>query len=266
MSEFSAARPKGDAWGVEDSIEKAMEEFMETGRTPIIPCLIGLGIKRVKTDAGPDGPEHTAVVFIARINALTTITRLRAAQAMLIEEVSARRGEGTMLPFDVKKGIDDMFAGVNLEDVEREELDAKEADEDGRLTENDRLRKHLVAVHKLDDHGLAWDGTDADVNREHERLHETPEDGAPAHDAEWLGWTRLDLETAEADGDGETPDDDAGHGDSPQFEPDADGFTDGSHGGSPHESSDESQVDPDAVPDSPAELFNDGTNGKDTQK
>jgi hypothetical protein len=203
-SKFSSEVPKGDAWGVEDAIADAVDEFMKTGVSPMIPSISILDIKEVKI---LPGGAKVAVVRVRRLEALTTLKAIREAQRMLLKEWENRRGEGAVLPFEEKEIIEAAFGHLNVELIEQDEAEAKE-DED--MSEPDRLRKHMTSVHNhRPDEVSGWD--DLDVRRTHHDEHQPDaQPGMPAHDEDWWAWRRVDLEAAEADPDNDTgdPDDD----------------------------------------------------------
>lgn len=208
-SEFSAQVPKGDAWGVEHAIANAVSEFEATGRSPIIACIALIGIKGVKLTPGDDGPTRTPIVYIRRIEALTTDEAIRNGQKLVMKAMEDRRGKGTMLPFDEAEIIRQAFGGVDLETVEREEQDARELAEDEAMDDPQRLRRHLVNVHKHPAEEVE-ELEYIDVRTLHDSDHKAdPADGMPPHDADWWEWRRVAIEAAEADADGEAAEDDA---------------------------------------------------------
>jgi len=264
MSKFSAEVPKGDGWGIEEVVQEIVAEVIAGEKSRLVPVMGVIDVKEVKID--PESGNHIAVVRVRRLEAITSVERARKAQKMILEQVAERRGEGTMLPFEEKDILDRAFGGTGdngvsvgtqLQDDEEAAIDA-ETDEDGRL------RRHLVAVHDFDPSIITdEETTTADAERAHDAEHaKDPADRTwPDHEPESRMWRRVDLadmlgdaeEPAESETDQADPDADEdaeGHGfplsgeDNPlipefQAEPDADGMTDGSHGGSPHESDDE---------------------------
>lgn len=207
-AQFSSEVPKGDAWGVENAVHVAALEFEETGRSPMVPCIAVIGIKTVKLLPGDDGPTRVPVVQIKRIESLTTTEAIRAGQKLILQALKERSGSSTapMLPFEEKQILDMAFGGLDIDLIEQDEREAKE---DESMDDPQRLRRHLVAVHKhtADEiEGLEW----TDVRTLHDSDHDRPEsDGLLPHDREWWAWRRVDLEAAEseADGAGSLPDD-----------------------------------------------------------
>jgi hypothetical protein len=241
MSKFSAQKPKGDAWGIEDVISSMTERILNGEKSPIVPFMGMFDIKEIKVD--PETGDHEAVIRIRRMESITTIERIRKAQSMLLEQVAERRGEGTVLPFEeadiIARAFGGQPVGVTLQDDEEKSIDEG-------LTENDRLRRHLMAVHEFASNVLDSGVESAQVERWHEEEHaKDPADSTfPEHDVDSRMWRRVDL--AEADQPNEvTPEELAAE------EPDADGNVDGSRAGSPNESTDPDQ----AASDVPEAVF-----------
>lgn len=205
-SKFSSEVPKGDAWGVENAVADAMAEFEKTGRSPIIACVALIGIKKITLESGDDGPNRIAVINLRRIEALTTDRAIRNGQKLVMQALEDRRGTGTMLPFEEQEILRMAFGGLSVADVEQEEQDKRESEEDERMDDPQRLRRHLVSVHghaTIEVEGLEW----ADVRALHDSDHERdPADGMPPHDPEWWEWRRVMVEAAESDAPATDPD------------------------------------------------------------
>lgn len=203
-SEFSSERPKGDAWGIEDAVAQAVAEFMKTGRSPLIPAVVILGIKTVKVSAGDDGPVRVPVVAIKRIDALQDPEDLRKVQKLVIKAIAERnQGKGVeMLPFDEKEVITQAFRGVDATQLEQ---DDRELAEDQALTDLDRLRRHMVSVH-LHDQAEIDQFEVADVRSMHHADHDLGRAVMMPHDEEWWEWRRIVLaeRAAELHGQGVT--------------------------------------------------------------
>jgi hypothetical protein len=220
-TKFSSKVPKGEGWGVEDSVRSAADQFEHTGASPLIPCIAIIGIDKVVTENGEEGPVRTAVVKLVRIEALTTPKAIREAQKLILRAVQARNqttGQ-PMLPFEEDEILRMAFGGVDVDKIEQDE---REEIEDQNLTDLDRLRRHLVAVHGKDQTEIdRMEVTDVrelhDV--EHNRLDDPDTDvEVIQHDRENWSWRRVEVAemvdvaaaVAEdgADGDGvEVPDD-----------------------------------------------------------
>jgi hypothetical protein len=206
-SQFSSEVPKGDAWGVEHALDQAAREFEETGHSPMIPCIAVLGVKEVKLIQGDDGPARKIVAKLFRVNALTTPQAIRDGQKLILRALGDQQGRGDsppILPFETKDVLEMAFGSLNVKEIEQDE---REAMEDQNMDDPQRLRRHLVAVHKMtpdEVEGMEW----VDVQTRHKSDHDRPaEDGLPPHDVESWIWRRVDLEAAEAESDG-TPDGD----------------------------------------------------------
>lgn len=210
MSRLSSKKPKDDgAWGIEESIANAAEVVLSGGKSPLIAVIGFIDIKELKID--PVTQLHEAIIQIRRVTAITTPERAREAQTMILKEVAAMRGEGTMLPFD-EKDILERALGTEMtgKTVGEQLQDDEEAKIDADLDEPGRLRRHLVAVHDFDPNVIFDEEATsvADVNRTHDEEHaKDPADRAwPDHDPESTMWRRVDL--ADILADAEEPADD----------------------------------------------------------
>lgn len=231
MPAFSAEVPKGDAWGIEQAIADAVRRINAGEKSPLIPVMAMIDIKTIKLD--PETHSQTAIVRVRRITGLTSIENVRAAHRIAMEEAARLAGEGAVLPFEVKTMIDEAFSGIDVKTIEQDENE-KQADE--AMTDNDRLRRHMVVVHGYDaNDALIIDKPDNVVALQHEEEHKQAEDDEmepvdfPAHDVESLAWRRVDVADLLADSE------------EPETEIEV-----------------TLPADPDAVPDSPASLFDDG--------
>lgn len=226
-SKFSAEVPKGDAWGVEQAVAAAAAEFQMTGRSPMIPVVGVIGIKEIKLSSGDDGPTSIPVVKVFRIESLTTAKAIREGQKLILRALQDRaQGTGAeMLPFEEAEVLKMAFGDVDIDKIEQDE---REQIEDENISELDRLRRHLVAVHGHDQAEI--DGLETvDVRQMHDAEHdviEADEDSGvvPAHDREWWAWRRVEVAEAELNADddveGSTVPDDARSltGDDPEGE------------------------------------------------
>jgi hypothetical protein len=210
--ELSSTRPKDDAWGVRRAVEEAAAELLKTGHSPHIPAIAILKVKLLKTQPGEDGPVHVPVVELVSLEALNGEKARQRAHLLILEESQKRLSpDGTgqqTLPFELKQMIDEAFGGRDPETVF---TDRQQADEDADLSDVDRCRKHLIAVHGYDQATVdTWEV--ADVWRTHDNDHDALDaargrgednvDGTPVHERDWHGWTRVDLAAAEAESDG----------------------------------------------------------------
>lgn len=197
-------KPKDDGWGIEEAVADAAEKVRAGEKSPMIPIIGAVDIKELKID--PATGEHTAIVQIRRINAITSVERARAAQTMILQEVAAMRGEGAMLPFEEKDIIERAFGGMTGKTVGDQLQDDEEATIDAETDDDGGLRRHLIAVHAFDPNVVFDEETStADVERSHDEEHaKDPADRTwPDHDPESRIWRRVDL--ADMLGDAEEP-------------------------------------------------------------
>jgi hypothetical protein len=195
MSEYrvklAAALPKTDANGLDYTI---VAELAEAGLAqhhvaPRVAILV-YDLKKAEVDA--DGVA-TAVLRIRRIEPVLTNDGRRAVEGLLDTEYSNRTGNALM-PHELAQLSKDAFA-----DLPRtpEEIDEREAREQDLMSPTDELRRHLTVVHGAEGaHLLTAEGAD----EQHRSDHDGNRLGEAAHDAEWTGWTRADLEIAAAEG------------------------------------------------------------------
>lgn len=197
MSKFSAEIPKGDGWGVESAVAEIVDKVLAGGKSPLIPCIAIIDVKAVAID--PESGNKTATVRVRRLEALTTAATIRDAQRMLMREWELRKGDA-ILPFDDKQIIDQAFSDIDLEAAERDAQDEREKLEDEGLAEYDRLRRHLVTVHKHD--SVLMDSLeDTEARIQHDSDHNQYDAdgvGLPEHERDWWAWRRVDIEAAES--------------------------------------------------------------------
>lgn len=199
MSEYkvklAAALPKADANGFDDySIVGPLATSGITGRSiqPRVALLI-YDVKKVEVD--PDGVT-TVHLRQRRVQPVLTDGGRRLAEQMLADEYANQTGQA-MLPYDLSALSKSAFA-----DLPRsiEEIDKTEADEQDQMSPTDELRRHLERVHGTQDaHLLTAEAAEA----QHEADHDGDVLGPLAHEPDWMGWTRADLEAAEFEADGE---------------------------------------------------------------
>jgi hypothetical protein len=211
VAKLTTSKPKDpDMWGIEQVCAKAGRQFMATGHSDPIPVVAVMSVKKVETEADDELPVHTAVMEFRRLEAVTDPELKRVARAVIDRQAVMRRGVTGVLPFEERNLLDDALGRVFTADDARQERDEFESKVDAELTENDRLRRHLHVVHKFDA-VEAFDAGIDDVQRWHDSEHNGPVPfgggDVGKHAEDWQGWTRLDLETAEADTDGDEPDD-----------------------------------------------------------
>jgi hypothetical protein len=192
MSKFSAEKPKGDAWGIEDVVAEMTEKILAGEKSPIIPIIGMIDIKKITVD--PETGDHEAVVRIRRMESITTLERVRKAQTLMLEQVAERRGEGTILPFEEADIIARAFGGKPVGDTLQ---DDQEREIDADLDDQGRMLRHIVSVHDYDAAVLALQDPDvvAAALHWHDDQHAVdPDDRTlPDHDPESDVWRRVDL-------------------------------------------------------------------------
>jgi hypothetical protein len=191
-AQFSAEVPKGDGWAVGGAVDDAARELVKTGHSPLIPCIAVIDVKEVKVS---EGGSRVPVVRLRRLEALDDDDTIREGHR-LVMRAWQKRHAGRVMPHEVKEIIDEAFAGVDVDGLAVEEQDEREAAEDEALTDMERLRRHMKALHNLD---VDPDDPDHEVTRQHDADHDRDaSDGLPEHDREWWAWRRVDLEAGEA--------------------------------------------------------------------
>lgn len=189
---LSNTAPKDDMLAVDEAVRKTIKDHKVTGRGEMFACIAIYRIKDVDVQGvedGHEGPVDVVTLVQKRLEAITDPHLLRLLYEVLTHQVTLRRGIATLPGFEETEQFEEAFAGM-----------APAADED-KLTEDDQLRAHVIAVHRWDPDGLAA-GPIAAVRAEHANQHNAADmaiNGVPAHDVSWLGYSRDDLEVAEAD-------------------------------------------------------------------
>jgi hypothetical protein len=201
MSEYkvklAAALPKMDANGLDYTITAELAEagLAQHHVAPRVAILV-YDLKKAEVDA--DGVA-TAVLRIRRVEPVQTNDGRRAVEGLLESEFSHRTGSPTV-PYELAVLSRDAFA-----DLPRtpEEIDEKEAREQDMMSPTDELRAHLRVVHGTEDaHLLTAEGADEQHRADHDGALLM---GSAAHEADWIGWTRADLELAAAESLDESP-------------------------------------------------------------
>lgn len=193
MSEYkvklASKLPKGELNGFDYTI---ISELAEAGlamrsTSPRVAILVyGLN----KSEGDPANGTATAVLGVLRVEPVLTNAGRRAVEELLVSEFSHRTG-AAILPFEAVALSKAAFA-----DLPRtvEEIDEREAREQDLMSPTDELRRHLAVVHGVGDaHLLTAEGAD----EKHRADHDGDVLGPLAHEANWIGWTRADLEAAE---------------------------------------------------------------------
>jgi hypothetical protein len=156
---------------------------------PHVAVLI-LDVKKVEVD--PETGARTAVLGIRRVQPVRTNAGRKAVESVLFDEYSI--DNGPVMPHDVAA-----VTAAAFTDLPRSlaEVDEREAREQDQMTDADELRRHLARVHQRDE---ALTMTEQEAIERHRADHagdELPEHLRHAED--WLGWTRADIEAAEAE-------------------------------------------------------------------
>lgn len=193
MSEYkvtlAGALPKGDANGFDDyTISKPLFRSRADGteERPRVALII-YGIRNA--DHGKDG-INTVKIETLRAEPILTDTGRRLAEQMLADEYAARTGRA-MLPYELTALSKSAFADLPRS---TEEIDEKESREQDMMSPTDELRRHLERVHGTEEAHLL---TAEAAEEKHRADHDGDVLGPLAHDVEWTGWTRADLEAAE---------------------------------------------------------------------
>lgn len=194
---LAGALPKGAPNGFADPV--LAEELARTvvEARSFQPRIAVIVYDAKSATVGTDG-EVTVTVRVRRLQPVDSMTNRRAVEQVLLSEYREQTG-AHVLPFDVEGVTKAAFVDLPKTD---EEIDALEADEQDHMSPSDELRRHLERVHGIPEaHLLTPEAADAKHAAEHDG--DMPE--ALAHDREWLGWTRADLEAAMSENDGFDP-------------------------------------------------------------
>lgn len=198
---MAAALPKGKANGLTEMARQLVREMVELDRSDVRPALVLFSVKEVKVASG----SSTPVVQIIRFEPLTDVGHQMTAERMLVEEYRKRTGKGVM-EYDLTAAMEAAF--MSARDAAAQ--DEREEAERESMSPADEMRRHLERIHGVDN---ARGFTDQEAADRHARDHDNDGvglDETNRHEADWIGWTRLDVEVATAD-DGRSddePDDD----------------------------------------------------------
>lgn len=185
--------PKGEANGVADyALAEAMYQNQIEHRSQ--PPRVALVVYKVReAKAGKDNVD-TVTLEVSRIEPVNTVEGRRLAEQMLDDEYAARTGQAIM-PFELAQLSKSAFADLPRTVAQ---IDEKEARERDLMSPTDELRKHLERVHGAPDaHLLTAEAADSKHGADHRTEMFTT--GPLAHEEDWHGWTRADLELAEID-------------------------------------------------------------------
>lgn len=202
MSEYriklAGALPKegNNGW---DEASMAMELAEAVADGHVVPPRVAVVLYDVKgVNIGTDGIV-TVTVRVRRVQPVAITDNLKAIESILVGEFKAQTGTAIQ-PFEVEQ-----ITKAAFRDLPKsvEEIDAQEAEEQDTLSPTDELRRHLERVHGI---GEALNFTAEEAEAKHETQHAGELPLPLAHDPEWFGWTRAEIEAQEAESDGE-PDD-----------------------------------------------------------
>jgi hypothetical protein len=204
---LTAALPKGDGNGWDHALlaEKLGRPRTERRAEQPHVALIVYGVRTV--DLGKDG-IITSVLELARVQPVQSEEGRRLAEQMLADEYAYQNG-GAMLPYELAS-----LSKAAFVDLPRtaSAIDEEELAEQDTMSPTDELRRHLERGHgRADAAGM----TALEAEHRHEADHAGDLPEMLAHEPDWIGWTRADIEAATSETDGEEPDDDAGRGDLP---------------------------------------------------
>jgi hypothetical protein len=195
MSEYKvkllAALPKGDGNGFDDYtlVGQLVGDRREGHGSPPRVALLVYGTKDVIL--GKDGVD-TARLEVLRVEPVHTEPGRRLAEQMLADEFAARTGQA-MLPYDLAALSKAAFADLPRSVAEIDEGEERERDS---MSPTDELRRHLERVHGAESAHLF---TAEEAEAVHRADHDGDVLGPLAHDRDWFGWTRADLEAAESE-------------------------------------------------------------------
>jgi hypothetical protein len=228
---LAGALPKGEGNGFDQyALAEALFRSRAENRAeqPRV-ALIVYGIRNA--DHGKDGINTTKIETLIAEPVGTEAGR-RLVEQLLTDEYAARTGQA-MMPYELAALLKATFADLPRTAAEIDETEAREQD---LMSPTDELRKHLERVHGVEKAHLL---TAEEADSRHQADHEGLQLGPLAHEEDWIGWTRADLEAAEFEADdrpadtedravaalgsargdvqewsvADPPDDDAGHGD-----------------------------------------------------
>jgi hypothetical protein len=187
--------PKGDANGVADYTlaESLFQNQIEHRSQPPRVALVIYGVREAK--AGKDNVD-SVVLEVRRFEPVSTVEGRRLAEQMLDDEYAARTGQA-IPPHDLAQLSKSAFADLPRTTAQ---IDEKETRERDLMSPTDELRKHLERVHGTPEaHLLTAEAADSVHGADHRKEMFTT--GPLAHEEDWIGWTRADLELAEIDAD-----------------------------------------------------------------
>jgi len=202
---LAAALPKEEgANGLDDAFLAQELVDATTENRKIRPRVAVLIWDVQSADVSTNG-KSVAKVRVRRWQNVTTVDGRRAVEGLLRDEYVSEHGDH--IPFDLNA-----LSKVAFGDLPREtdEIDQQEEAERDRMTPADELRRHLERVHGVEGVDALTDG---EVEAQHAKDHEGEMLGILAHDVEWIGWTRADLEEATADSDDDNGDEVTGEPD-----------------------------------------------------
>ena len=140
--------------------------------------------------------DHVVTVRVLRVQPVDSLSNRRALEQVLLSEYREQTGSHTV-PYEIAGITKQAF--VDLPKT-NDEIDLEEADEQDSMSPTDELRRHLERVHGIAD-AHTYTAQEADSKHEDEHAGFLPD--VLAHEPDWIGWTRVDIEAATAETDGE---------------------------------------------------------------
>jgi len=195
---LTAALPKGDANGwdhatLAQALGRARVE--QRAEQPHV-ALIVYGVRNAEISK-----DHvvTAVLEILRVQPVQSEEGRRVAEQQLADEYAFQTG-GSMLPFELASLSKAAFADLSRS---ASAIDEAELAEQDSMSPTDELRRHLDRVHgRAEAAGM----TALEAEHRHEADHAGDLPDVLDHAADWIGWTRAEIEAASAD---EMPEDES---------------------------------------------------------
>jgi hypothetical protein len=188
---LTAALPKEpdlDGWADPVLAEKFCED--ERNRREILPqvAVIIYGVRNV--EVGKSGTD-TGILEILRVQPVQTTDGRVLVKSLLEDEYDAQHG--TIPSYELLALSKRAFVGLPRP---VSEIDREEESERDTMSPTDELRRHLERVHGRPE---ALDMTALEAEHQHAADHAGDLPTELAHDPEWMGWTRVDIEAAIAE-------------------------------------------------------------------
>jgi hypothetical protein len=195
IAKLAGALPKEsdlNGLGLDELVEELWKAKTDGRHVSPVAVVTLIDVKEAKTDQ--DGNRVTQL-RVRLAQPMNSDAARRATETALYEEVVSRLG--TPLPHEVKRLTREAFADLPRTAEETDEIEERERD---TMSPADEIRRHGERVH-------GWRDADLHSDDEARKAHEEDHDGdgdlpeALAHERDWIGWTRADLELAAASSD-----------------------------------------------------------------